>query len=133
MSKIPPLTSLRTEDYPAEQRTWLPRLFLPLNQFLTAVTNCLNGRVDFGQNIPALTQQLSFVYDGTVRRIAWNLAMPPVIFWCGQATEDTVAIAVQPKWVYDFSTGTISVTFLKSDGSELTVGTSYKIAIRIVP
>lgn len=133
MSKIPPLTTLRTEDYPSEERAWLPRLFLPLNQFLTAVTNCLNGRVDFGANIPAVTQQLSFVYDGMERRIPWGLPLQPAIVWTGQAYEFDEAISVSPLWSYDSSTKIVSLSFLRSAGSELTVGNSYKILVRIVP
>lgn len=133
MSKIPPLTALRTEDYPAEERKWLPRLFLPLNGFLTAVTNCLNGRVEFGLNIPAITQNLSFIYDSMSQKILWPYTLSPQVLWVGQAYENGTAIAVVPVWSYDFSTRLVSVRFLKSGTDELTVGTSYKITIRIVP
>lgn len=133
MSKIPPLTTLRTEDYPAEERSWLPKLFGPLNQFLTAVTNTINGRVTFGDNIPAVTQQLNFIYDGMERRIAWNLALQPAILWLGQCYEDDESVALLPVWSYSASSGLVSLEFVKADGSELTVGNSYKILVRIVP
>lgn len=133
MSKIPPLTTLRTEDYPAEERAWLPKLFGPLNQFLTSVTNTINGRVDFGSNIPAVTQQLNFVYDGMERRIAWSLALPPMLVWIGQAFEDSVSVALNPVWNYSASTGIVSLDFVHTDGTGLTVGISYKILVRIVP
>lgn len=133
MSKIPPLTTLRTEDYPAEERAWLPKLFGPLNQFLTAVTNTINGRVDFGANIPADTQQLNFIYDGMERRIPWKLQLQPLIVWLGQCYEGTEAIALAPVWTYDASTGIVSIDFEKPDGTGLTVGTQYRILVRIVP
>lgn len=133
MSKIPPQFSLRTEDYPPEERSWLPRLFLPLNQFLTSVTNTINGRIDFGANIPAVTTTLSFVYDGSSQKIAWPLSLAPVILWVGQASEGGIAIYLNPVWTYDFSTSLVTVSFLKANGSALTSKNSYKIVIRIVP
>ena len=133
MSKIPPLTTLRTEDYPSEQREWLPRLFLPLNAFLTAVTNTLNGRVDFGLNIPAVTQQLSFVYDTVPQKILWPYPAPPAVLWLGQCYENGIAFAAKEIWSYDSSTRLISANFVKLDGSSLTTGLSYKILIRVVP
>lgn len=136
MSRIPPLTSLRVEDYPGDQRAWLPRLFLPLNQFFTAVTNTLNGRVDFGDNIPAQSANLSFVYDSTSQRIMWSLPTAPTQLWVGQASENGVSIGVVPIWTYDFSAKLVTANFVKINGtsiSNLVVGNSYKIAIRIVP
>ena len=133
MSKIPPLTSLRTEDYPAEQRAWLPRLFLPLNQFLTAVTNCLNGRVEFGLNIPAVTQALNFVYDGTSTKIPWSLSGQPSFVWIGQAFENGAAFVCLSSMTYDASASLVYIDFAKASGDALTVGNSYKIVVRIVP
>lgn len=136
MSRIPPLTALRVEDFDADQRKWLPRLFLPLNQFLTAVTGCINGRVEFSLNIPAQDQVLSFVFDGvSVQKFAWRLeaTFPPRILWVGQATEAGLPVAVLPNWSYDPSTQTISISFVKLDGSALTSGASYSIFIRTVP
>lgn len=133
MSKIPTLTTLRTEDFPSEQRQWLPRLFQPLNNFLTTVTNCLNGNVTFGPQIPSVTQQLSFVYDGMERRIPWGYILPPLVLWLGPCFEDNENIALKEVWNYNASTGIVSLDFVKMDGSELTVGNSYKILVRIVP
>lgn len=136
MSRIPPLTTLRVEDFDAEQRKWLPRLFLPLNQFFTAVSSAINGRIEFVTNVPAQDQTLDFTFDGSsAQKFAWRLdaTLPPKILWVGQATEAGLAVAVFAQWAYDPSTATISVTFTKSNGSALTTGAEYKIFIRTVP
>lgn len=89
--------------------------------------------MDFGDNVPAQTKQLSFVHDGSGQSLAWSLANPPVAFWVGQAYENSIATWLGPVWSYDFSKKLISVSFLKVNGDALTVGNSYKITVRIVP
>lgn len=133
MPRIVPLSTLRVEDYPAEERKWLPRLLTPLNQFLTSASSALNGRIDFVSNIPAQDVQLEFTYDGSAQRFRWNLAMVPKILWVGQASEANVAINVSPSWVFDSSTSVVSVAFQKLPGGDLTVGQVYRIFVRAVP
>jgi hypothetical protein len=127
------LTTLRVEDFSAEQRAWLPRLFQPLNQFLLSTYNILNGRVEFGANVPCQDETLRFSYGGSAQTFMWKLAGTPSILWVGQATEDAVVTSLQPFWSYDSSTQKISVNFYHLDGSALTVGSQYVVFIRIVP
>lgn len=133
MPRIPPLTTLRVEDFPSEERKWLPRLFLPLNQFLTSASNTINGRVDFGANVPAQDMTLSFSFDGSAQRFRWNLAQAPKILWVGQSTEAGLPVALNASWSYDSSTQNVSVSFFKLDGTALTSGTDYRVFVRAVP
>jgi hypothetical protein len=133
MAKPNQITTLRVEDFAADQRAWLPRLFTPLNQFLTSTYNVLNGRVEFGSNVPCLDLNLNFSYGGSAQSFTWNLNEAPLILWVGQATEDGAPIALQPSWVYNSSTKMVSVNFFKLDGTALSVGSLYKVFVRAVP
>jgi hypothetical protein len=133
MSRVGGTTALRVEDYPAEQRSWLPRLFTPLNLFITTVNNILNGRVQFGANIPSVDTVLTFNESGAAQRFRWSIALAPVILWVGQATEDGLPVLLQAIWSYDASNQMISVSFVKSNGAALTAGVQYRVVLRIVP
>lgn len=133
MPKPNQLTTLRVEDFPSEQRTWLPRLFQPLNQVLLSTYNILNGRVDFGANIPAQDEVLNFTYGGTPQTFIWRLAGTPRILWVGQATQDKAAVTLLPSWEYNSSTQRFSINFYTISGGELTIGSIYTVFVRIVP
>lgn len=133
MPKPNQVTTLRVEDFAAEQRAWLPRLFTPLNQFLTGTFNILNARVDFGANIPCLDQELLFNYGNEAQTFLWTQLPPPRILWVGQCLEDGDPVGLQPFWQYDASTNKLSVDFYKFDGSALTTGSFYKVFLRVVP
>lgn len=133
MPRIPPLTTLRAEDFAAEQRKWLPRLLLPLNQFLTNASNALNGRIEFGANIPAQDNVLTFSFNGTAQRYRWNLSLPPTILWVGQATENGIPVSLLPEWSFDPSTQNILIGFVTTSGAPLVSGRNYRIFVRAVP
>jgi len=133
MGKITQSSTLRVEDFDSEQRKWLPRLFAPINLFITSVTNVINGRIEFGTNIPSQDALLSFTYGSSAQRFTWGSNLTPRVLWVGQSFEGNDNIALVPQWTYDASTGMISVNFLKADGSALTVGQSYKVFVRVAP
>jgi hypothetical protein len=125
-------TTLRVEDFPSDQRTWLPRLLTPLNLFLTSTYNILNAGVNFGSNIPCQDQSLSFTYGGSSQVFAWNQTGIPAIVWVGQCKESATTIALTCAWSYDASNKRITIDFYKKDGSALTSGTSYTVFLRVV-
>lgn len=131
--RIPPLTTLRVEDFSGEERKWLPRLFNPLNAFLTAASNALNGRIEFGSNIPCLDSYLQFNFDGLPQRYRWPLNVQPTILIVGQATENALPVSLIPMWSFDSSTQNISVSFTKVGGQALTVGVAYRVFVRAIP
>lgn len=133
MSKVFQVTTLRTEDFPAEQRSWVPRLLTPLNLFITNVTQLLNGRVRFVDNIPAQDYTLDFVYNGQDQKFRWDNVLQPRILLIGAMVEGASAIPICSTWNYDASTASVTVQFLKIDGSSLTLGTRYRTFVRIIP
>lgn len=133
MGRIIPLSTLRVEDFDSEQRSWLPRLFTPLNLFFTSVSGVLNGQIQFGSNIASQDQVFSFTYSGNPQLFTWNISMDPAVLWVGQAYESGTLILVSPLWQFNASSRIISVNFIKSDGSALTMGTNYQITVRAVP
>lgn len=124
-------TTLRVEDFPDAQRSWLPRLFTPLNLVLTSTYNILNAGVNFGSNIPCQDATLSFTYGGTSQVITYSSAGTPVLVWVGQCKEGNNTIPLQIAWSYNSSSKQVTADFFKKDGSALTQGTTYSIFIRI--
>ena len=133
MGKIAQSTTLRTEDFDADQRKWLPRLFTPLNLFITTVTNAINGQIEFGANIPSQDVALDFTYTGMAQRFTWNGNVTPKILWVGQSYEADVAVALVPIWSYNATNSMISVDFINAHTGALTSGTRYKVFLRVVP
>ncbi len=133
MPKPNQLTTLRVEDFDSAQRSWLPRLFQPLNQFLLSTYNILNGRVDFGANIPCQDQTLRFTYAGNSQAFTYSLNGSPAVLWIGQSTVNAVAVGLQPSWTYDASTRRISLDLFLLNGTALTVGSTYSVFVRVCP
>lgn len=134
---IPSITTIRTEDFP-EQKGWISRLLLPINQFLLSVTTAINGNITFGDNIPCQTQTLAFVYGAATdfpKTFAYRIVNKPVELRVCAATENGVAVAIGINW--SFSNGNVSISdFFKISSagvSELTVGASYNIVLRGLP
>lgn len=130
---VPPLPTLRVEDFPSEERAWLPRLLTPLNSFLTNASNAFQRRIEFGSNIPSQDNDLVFSYDGSPQSFRWFGTVAPKILWVGQALEDGLPIVLQSGWSYDSSTANISVSFYRLTGSGLSIGSRYNIFVRAVP
>ncbi len=133
MGLIPPLTTLRVEDFDPDQRSWLPRLFNPLNQFFTSVSNVINGSIQFGSNIPAQDQALTFTYSGSAQRFSLGISLAPKVVLVGQAFEAGVGIAILPIWQFNASNKVLSIDFKKADGTDLTMGTAYQVFLRVIP
>lgn len=133
MSRLPQSSTIRTEDFPAEVRKWVPRLLTPLNLFITSVINLLNGNLTFVDNIPAQDLSFNFTYASNPQRFTWNNSRAPKIVWIGMAFENGNAFVALPLWGFDASTQIVSLDFKKTDGSALTPGSLYKIFVRVVP
>lgn len=134
---IPSITTIRTEDFP-DQKNWISRLLLPINQFLLSVTSAINGNITFGDNIPGQTQTLSFVYGASTdfpKTFAYRVVTRPVELRLCSATENGVPICVGFAW--SFGNGTVSISNIfklsSAGASELTPGASYTIILRGQP
>ncbi len=133
MSKISQITTIRTEDFPSEERKWMPRLLTPLNLFITNTTQLLNNGLNFVTNVQAQDQNFQFAYAGEPQKFRWTLAMPPRVLWLGQCTENAVPVRLIDLWTFDASTQNITVSLTKANGDALTLGYSYRVFLRIVP
>lgn len=143
---IPTISTLRVEDFPSEQ-SWISRLLLPINSFLTAATAALNGNITLGDNIPCQTFSLGFTYHAPTdfpKQVAWTLSqnqlgsnvLPPVEIRVCSATENGSGIAVVIAWSY--ANGSVSFPYvvkLNADGTTgaLKVGSIYNIVMRGQP
>lgn len=143
--QIPTISTLRTEDFPSEQK-WISRLLQPINQFLTSATTALNGNITFTDNIPCQLITLNFIYSASTdfpKYVKWSIAqnnnnsvlLPPVELRLCSATENGTAIAVAVTWSYANGLITISsIVKISSSGiSGLTAGATYNIILRGQP
>ncbi len=134
-------STLRTEDFPPEQRKWIATLLAPLNSFLTDVTQAINGNLTFGENVPCQDIALVFTYGSASdfpKLAKWDLASknlrPKELRLCS-ATENGTAIAVVHSWYYD--NGSVKITGIfkvtSSGIASLTSGAQYNIVFRGQP
>ena len=63
MARLPPIKSLQIEDF-QDQKSWIGKLLIPLNQFMTTIYNTLNGSLEFGSNIRGQIHTINFI-EGT--------------------------------------------------------------------
>lgn len=138
MATIPPLTALRSEDYPTE-RSWIGGLFQTLNRFFLAVSGAVNGNIVFGENIPAVTQSLTFSWNAVSnlpKSFAWGLrGYQPVETRVAQCLENGTPKAAAIAWAF---TGTVIqvtdlVIFENGAARAPTVGATYRLTIRANP
>lgn len=134
MSTINVTTTLRVEDYPAEQRKWLPRLFQPLNILFTQIAAAINGNVEFGPNIPAQDDALEFNYSGQFPSYSWKVNRTPKFHMLGTCLEDGVQVSLVLTLNFNASSKLIEVVSifkLSASGTQaLSSGSLYKINIR---
>jgi hypothetical protein len=112
MSEIPQIRRLLVEDF-MEQKDWISKLFIPLNNFMDGTFTALNRGVTLRQNMAA---DLKIV---TVNRvptsadyigIPWTIPQKPISLHIGRIvrTDNTAVVlanAVQVQWEYDSSKG----------------------------
>lgn len=143
---IPTISTLRTEDFPSEQK-WISKLLFPINQFLLSATTALNGNITLTDNIPCQTITLNFTASGNdfPKMQKWiisqnnpnpNAPIPnPVEVRVCSATENGAGIAVLVPW--SFSNGLITFPYIVKVTTAgmvgLTTGASYNIVLRGQP
>lgn len=125
--------SLRLEDYPKESADSFDKLFNSITPYFASLTSTVNGRIDFVDNIAAITKD----YDLTNVRLPINFqwtytAAPPMDLRCIKATGGIVPTILIPAWSYDPGTFTISVTqLIEAPGMAAPVaGRRYRFSLR---
>lgn len=107
MAKLPQIKRLVTEDF-MDQKSWISRLFMPLNTFMESVITAFNRNLTLTENLSADIKTVLFttVPTGTSPvNVAWTLKHAPVAIMIGQisrldaaAFTLTVAPAIQWSW-----------------------------------
>jgi hypothetical protein len=133
MSELPQIRRLLVEDF-LEQKEWISKLFIPLNNFMDGTFLALNRGITLRQNMAAdiKTITVSKVPSSTnYVGIPWDLDQKPISMHVGNIVRTdsgafTLAAAIQVQWTYDKSKGLritnlIGVTPSSTDKYELTL------------
>ena len=108
MSDIPQIRRLLTEDF-NEQKSWIAKLFSPLNVFMDGVLAALSRGITIRQNMAADIKTFEIDKAPTVADywpVSWSLPVPPLCVHVASVTRKdgadfTLAAAVGVQWKYD--------------------------------
>jgi hypothetical protein len=138
MARIPTLTKIATEEFPAEVRPWIGKLLGPLNSFLTATVYALTRHLTFADNLMGQEVLLDFTYQGTQTLPSFLVDLggaTPLCFQVAQATENLTPVCLALAW--QLSNGSVQIKDASkiSSGSVTTLvtGARYQIRVRITP
>ena len=107
--KIPTLKLLKSSDF--SELKWFPRLAGTVNQFMRQVTNGLNKKITFSENIDCELPHL--IIDGTYPvKTSWNRPSKPTGLWITNITrvdgaDTNLSNALTVEWSY--SNGVVSI------------------------
>lgn len=107
--------NLRVEDFPADQQSWLSRLFIQLNPFFQSLNQVMSQNLDFSTNIMAVTKD----YDQTITTFQpfsfqWTFTnVKPNDLRCIKALKDSTPTLLLAAWKFDSSTKAITVTDMR--------------------
>jgi hypothetical protein len=135
MSEIPQIRRLLVEDF-MEQKDWISKLFIPLNNFMDGTFGTLNRGVTLRQNMAA---DLKVVTVNRVPTAAdyiglpWSIPQKPISLHIGRIvrTDNTAVVlanAVQVQWEYDSSKGLRLINLI---GITPTATATYDLTIAI--
>lgn len=107
MAKIPQVRRLQIEDFQS-QKSWISKLFLPLNVFMESVATALNQNLTLKDNMAADIKTVTFSSVPTAAApapVAWTLKVAPVAIFVGQVarldgTAFTVSADVGIQWTF---------------------------------
>lgn len=139
MAQIPPIKTIRQEEFPDEQRAWIGKLLQPLNLFLTITANSLNQSLTFGDNIQGQDFLLDFTYNSVAdlpQSFRNSLPVRPrsLVQVSALENENPVIIAFSWQLTSDNQIQIADIVKLTSAGvSAPTVGNRYKIRFRSMP
>ncbi len=116
------------EEFPKEQRAWLPKLLNPLNQFLEQVYKSLVNGLTLRDNMKS---QISEIKIGVAQiypiKLAWNVNEKPTSCSLGYLAEDISSFALLPvhsfQWI--FNQGQIEIYLIGLDPNK-----AYKATIK---
>lgn len=65
MAQIPTQTKLLVEDVPDDDRDWMSKLIIPINQFISSTIAALTKDLTFEENIRSQTKEIVFVNNAS--------------------------------------------------------------------
>jgi hypothetical protein len=112
MSELPQIRRLLVEDF-LEQKDWISKLFIPLNNFMDGTFSALNRGVSLRQNMAADIKVVTLNRVPTAldyASVAWSIPQKPIAVHVGrvQRTDNTAVVlasVVQVQWEYDLTKG----------------------------
>lgn len=100
MAQIPPVKTLRVEEFPDDQKAWIGKLVTPLNLFMTLTANALTS-LTFGANIQGQEYLLDFTYNDPndlPKSFKNVLPVRPRAVQLVSATENGLPVIVAHSW-----------------------------------
>jgi hypothetical protein len=105
MASLPPVNTIKTEDFPGEK--WAEKLLWPINRFMQAIYGALNKNLTFHENMRAITKEVIFTNSAANLPIkfSWPLPVRPTDLWVtavspvGSSSNPTGAVWAQ--WTFD--------------------------------
>lgn len=133
MSKVSPFSAFRLEDFP-DQRAWIDKLFLPLNNVLTQMSLALNGKVAFGDNIPSFDKTISGSNLAVPISFQIEGGMTAKSMIVSQATKAGTPICLVGAWSQSGDTITVNALYeVNATGNHaLDPDSRYSIALKFI-
>jgi len=139
MAQIPPVKTLRVEEFPDEQKAWIGKLITPLNLFMTITANSLSSALTFGSNIQGQEYLLDFTYNvpsDLPKSFRNDLPVRPRALTLVSATENGLPVILAHSWqlTSDQQVQISDLVKLTSSGvSALVAGARYQARFRSMP
>lgn len=138
MAQVPPVKTLRVEEFPDDQKSWIGNLVTPLNLFMTLTGNALSS-LTFGTNIQGQEYLLDFTYNTALdlpKSFRNTLPVRPKSLALVSATENDVPVILGHSWQLTSEQQVEISDLVKltvSGVSALVAGARYKIRFRSMP
>lgn len=134
ISRNPILKKFYREDFPDETRNWIDKLLSPLNDFVRVVSENLNKKITFEQNMYGFTTEITTVAGKSVTlnniTIANQIDTEPFGVFAVKLSNMTYPLdginSCFIKWDYDATTNSIIIKQVTG------INTDYVYKIRLV-
>lgn len=131
---------LTTEDFP-DQKGWIGKLISPINDFFTQAIKILNDGIVFNDNFLGKEHIFDFTYQSDAQTFPigflWTIGSPPRALQMVQAFEDNQPVNLAMSWQLTQDNEVQLVAVVKFTSvpavSKLTLGSRYKIRVRVTP
>lgn len=121
MAKFSAPKRLVVEDFPAEQRSWMPKLLDPLNVFMGEVAQAFTKGIVLSDNFRGVIIEFSVVANQTYP-LNFNLSSlksrPNAVFIGSIAATDETSLSSPFSVVWSYDNGNLSYYFLGLDAAK---------------